>query len=335
MNTLFLEQNPEEKRRFGVAFILSVAAHLLLLLLVILYMMAGKYFQFSPKPESDSIEMVFVNPNQQQPSYVATSASQKTDQAPEQAAFESDNNTRAASEAPASGLLPLPSQEGAENKALEFENQNYSVGTEPQQSAQASAPSQPQKAQEATPETQQQQQQTPPEAQPENRNEVHPNSIALLEPPVSKTTREKRPVPERPANPASAAARPGYQPQTRVTRIRGGISNRGRSGVDAISTPLGRYKKVLSDAIGSRWYYYVDKQMGLFSIGTVQIQFVVRADGSVHRAQVTTNSSNESFATCSLQSIMDAKIPPIPADVAQSLQGQSLEVDFTFSIISN
>ena len=36
------------------------------------------------------------------------------------------------------------------------------------------------------------------------------------------------------------------------TVIRGGINNRGRSAVNAVGTPQGRYKKLLEDAIGSR-----------------------------------------------------------------------------------
>ena len=30
--------------------------------------------------------------------------------------------------------------------------------------------------------------------------------------------------------------------------------------VEAEATPIGRYKKAVADAIGSRWYYYVDEK---------------------------------------------------------------------------
>ncbi len=63
----------------------------------------------------------------------------------------------------------------------------------------------------------------------------------------------KTAAPPQPSRPQT----PGFQPERRVTRLTGGITNRGRASVDAIGTPLGRYKKAISDAIGSRWYYYV------------------------------------------------------------------------------
>jgi hypothetical protein len=35
---------------------------------------------------------------------------------------------------------------------------------------------------------------------------------------------------------------------------------------------------------------------------------------------------------CSLRSIMDAKLPPIPPDVTKTLQDGSLEIDYSFTI---
>jgi outer membrane biosynthesis protein TonB len=120
-----------------------------------------------------------------------------------------------------------------------------------------------------------------------------------------------------------------------VTRIRGNISNRGRSSVAANATPLGRYKKMLSDAIGSRWYYYVNDQLGLLSVGTVEIKFIVRADGRAEAVRVVRNSSNESFASCSVRAIMEAEIPPIPEELVRTLEGGRIEIDYSFTILSN
>ena len=114
--------------------------------------------------------------------------------------------------------------------------------------------------------------------------------------------------------------------------IRGNISNRGRSSVAAEATPLGRYRKAVSDAIGSRWYYYVDDRMSLLSIGTVDVTFRVNANGKVSGLRVLHSNSNESLTDCSVRSIMDAKLPPIPPDVAATLQGGTLEIDYSFTI---
>ena len=134
---------------------------------------------------------------------------------------------------------------------------------------------------------------------------------------------------------AQAPQPPGYQPQTRITRIRGNISNRGRAAVSATATPLGRYKKMLSDAIGSRWYFYVSEQMGLLNVGTVEVRFVVRENGKVERVQVLRNSSNESFAACTVRAIMEAEIPPIPKELVPMLEGSRIEIEYSFTILSN
>ena len=134
-----------------------------------------------------------------------------------------------------------------------------------------------------------------------------------------------------PANPSA----PGFQPQTRITRIHGNISNRGRSSVEALGTPLGRYKKMMSDAIGSRWYYYVNDQIGLLNVGSLTVSFIVEKSGKVTNVKVESNTSNESFAACSVQAIMDAEIPPIPDELSPMLEGGRIQIDYTFTILGN
>ena len=139
-------------------------------------------------------------------------------------------------------------------------------------------------------------------------------------------------APQPPSQQGAQGAKKGYQPETRQTVIRGNISNRGRSSVAAEATPIGRYKKSVADAIGSRWYYYVNERMGLLSIGTVDVSFKVGPSGKVTGLHVVHSNSNESLTDCSLRSIMDAKLPPIPPDVARTLQDGCLEIDYSFTI---
>ncbi|MGA7216584.1 MAG: TonB family protein, partial [Terrimicrobiaceae bacterium] len=176
------------------------------------------------------------------------------------------------------------------------------------------------------------------EPKPEPKFTPRPSTqLALLEPPKPQTTprpESAKAVQQQKQQP-QAPQPPGYQPQTRITRIRGNISNRGRSAVSATATPLGRYKKMLSDAIGSRWYYYVSDQIGLLNVGTVEVRFVVRESGKVERVQVLRNSSNESFAACSVRAIMEAEIPPIPKELVPMLESGRIEIEYSFTILSN
>lgn len=115
----------------------------------------------------------------------------------------------------------------------------------------------------------------------------------------------------------------------------GSITNRGTSAVNAIGTPLGRYQKILFDAVGSRWYAYVEQKNDLISLGTTRVSFAVDRSGRVKNLKVMSNDSNEAFANVCLQSILDAKLPPIPEDVANTLPPEGLESEISFTTFSN
>jgi len=315
------------RRETYVATALSALLHLLLILVVATIL---TFRLPAPAPKVDSTdeppEFTLIapplEPVSEKPSYVATSVTQEVDKPTERAAFESDKNTAAASELPADGNLPVPTQEGITAPGLDFEDRRFTTGPGADQAnrppTEASKPSQPSPATETVESTADTTKQARPVPTPRTTAPV-----ALLDPPA----------PQRKA--AQPAAQSGYQPETRITKLRGNISNRGRASVAANATPLGRFKKQVSDAIGSRWHYYVKDQVGLVSVGTVEIAFVLREDGTVERAKVTSNSSNESLAACSLQSIMDAELPPIPDELVTMIPNRRLEIEFTFTVLSN
>jgi hypothetical protein len=55
----------------------------------------------------------------------------------------------------------------------------------------------------------------------------------------------------------------------------------------------------------------------------------------VRKPRVSSNTSNESFEIVTLESILAAEIPPIPPDVLPELEGGRIEIDYTFSIITD
>ena len=307
-----------ERKRVAVAMAGSMALHALIILLIAFALGLKSSAPLVPVEEMPVELTLIAPPEPPKPSYVATSSSQEAAKPPSRADFESDKNTAAASELPASGDAPLPSQNGEEIPALALENKEYTAGPQ-------ARPSTPSAAGEPSPAP-------APEAVPTPRTQAQ---LALLDPAPPRT--QARPqVKEPPKEKAQAVPQtPGYQPQTRITRIRGNISNRGRSSVNASATPLGRYKKQLSDAIGSRWYYYVNDQIGLLNVGTLDVRFVVRESGKVERVEVVRNSSNESFAACSVRAIMEAEIPPIPQEIVPMLEGGRIEIEYSFTILSN
>ncbi|MEP6956674.1 MAG: TonB family protein, partial [Chthoniobacterales bacterium] len=165
---------------------------------------------------------------------------------------------------------------------------------------------------------------TPPPAfrDAQEPTESTPPEILPSAPPVT-----SRPLPKAPAS--------AYQRQQQQTRITGRLTDRGPSAVDALGTPLGRYQKAVSDAIGTRWYGYMKSKIDLVSVGTAVVSAEVDPSGQVTNLRVVSNSANEAFANVCLQSFQEAKIAPIPPDLSATLPNGKLQLEFTFTTYAN
>jgi TonB family protein len=280
----------------------------------------------------------------QERQYLRTNDDQKTDQKPADSMFESDKDTAAASEQPAKGDAPLPTQEGKDTPDdLGFKNEQYSLAdqgqafsTDPGRQAQAQPQQKEEQQEEAKPVETPTPTPTPtpeptPTPTPTPTPEIVPSDeqLAMLQPtptPLPTPSRKQQTLPQRQYAPTTA-----YRQEQRMTRMQGNINNRGRSSIAALGTPQGRFEKAVQDAVGSRWYYYVRARGDLINIGTVQIRFYVRADGKVEDVKVLHNSSNETLASTSLQSIIEANIPPMPEDLAPMFSGDRMEFTMSFN----
>lgn len=329
-----------ERKRTLIALLAALLIHLLILLVAFLILSLNPQWmpRFEPEPPTPELtELTLLEP-EPTPSptperrFFDSAQGEVTEKAPENAAFESDRNTAAASEQPPQGNEARPSQSGEDSPDMSLRSQQLTLGPirEPSPPSPASPPQPPEPRSTPTP--------TPaptpePTATPKPTPKPEDAELGLLEPPKATPTPTPPPRRPQPPTPPTVSRPPGYQPQTRVTRLTGGISNRGRSSVDSVSTPIGRYKKMLSDAIGSRWYYYVNDKLDFVGIGTVELRFVVLRSGKVDRVQVLRNTSNESLASVSVTAVVAAEIPPIPPDVAELLEGGRLEIDYSFTIL--
>lgn len=324
MNGTRVSQRRKSRRRTWWALLISLLVHGTIILTVAwIYLI-----EFEPPPEPfEEIEITIIEPPPpSEPVFVETSAPE-AEKPPEQAVFESDRDTAAAAPEAATSAEPLPSQEGKEQPFLELENQELALAkVDEAPPAPEIPPSEPSPPQPPQPEQ-------PVEAKTEEKKPEPTEADALMvsaQPQPEKEPEERRPPP------APPPSRPSYQRQARPTRLSGGsVSNRGKAAVAALATPLGRYRKQISDAIGSSWYHHIGSRMDLFSYGTTSVIFIIDRDGKVRRPRVQSNTSNESFEIVTLESILRAEIPPIPPDILPTLEGGQIEIDFTFSIITN
>jgi outer membrane biosynthesis protein TonB len=315
------------RKKVTLAVVGSLLLHLIFALSVV-----GYYAAFPPPPNPPAKEtedklpeltLMDTPPEQKQRQYVDTDDDQKTDKKPEDSQFESDKDTAAASEKEGKIPGPLPEQEGKNLEDLMFKNHDFSLDTKGTDFNRESANGG---------ETAQSTPVPTPIASPTPAPSPKPEELAML---LSTPTPTPPPTPQQ--NNAQqnkqnqGAPQTAYRPQKILTRMQGNISNRGRSSVGAIGTPQGRFQKAVEDAVGSRWYYYVGQRADLVEIGTVRIEFRIMPSGRVKDAKIISNSSNQTFGSVSLQSILDASIPPMPPELATLVPESGLEFTFSFT----
>jgi hypothetical protein len=158
---------------------------------------------------------------------------------------------------------------------------------------------------------------------------------------LSTVHRSPAPISEESPTPITSPAeslpkpKPSFRPQKEAKHLSGSITNRGASPGHAIGTPLGRYQKMVYDAIGARWYQYVTERADLMRIGAAHVSFLIDQNGQIKNLKVIQNSSNEAFANICLRSILEIKLPPIPKEVADSLPSEGLDEDISFTLFPN
>ncbi len=347
-----MERN-RERRKVWLAILASIVLHLAVALSL------AAFSHGSSRPEGvdekpSELTLVDLAPTSppsvpKNPEFIETDPAKASAEKPKEQTFESNANSVAASNVPARGEAPVPSQDGKDRPFMNLNTQPLSLPTEgktaqpqttpppvatpapkstPLPTAKPSAPpkASPSPPPLATPEPEQFAMLTatppPPLKEPgETEATPSPETEATVPPPVV------RPKPE--------VAASSYQAQREQTRVSGRITNRGPSAMNAVGTPLGKYQKAVSDAIGSRWHYYMSSKMDLVNIGTAHVEAEVDPQGHVQKLRVVSNNANEAFANICLQSFQDAKLPPIPPDLVATLPEGRMPVDFYFTTYSN
>ena len=88
---------------------------------------------FSVKEEDKPVELTFMNLATPAPAknamFIPNDESKQTEQ-PKEKTFESNANSIAASEQPATGSMPLPSQQGSERTNLDLDSNNASLANQ-------------------------------------------------------------------------------------------------------------------------------------------------------------------------------------------------------------
>jgi len=309
--------NPESLRdhEYETRTVLLAVLAAILIHLVVAFFLAAFGGVFSPPaPVEDKpaeLTLVDLAPTSKNSAFIENDESKKAPE-PKEKTFESNANSIGASELAATGELPLPSQTGKDPPFMDLETHQHSLETKGAQPQPSAAP----------------QENPNPSAAPQTQ----PAPVTAAEQFAMLTQQPTPPVEKSVTSPQTRSA---YRSMKQRTRIAGRITNRGVSSVNALGTPLGRYQKFLLDAIGSRWYAFIDRQIDLVTIGTARVVFVVDRSGHVKNLKVVENSSNETLANVCIQSIQEAQLPPMPDDLATTLPPEGLDMDIPFTIFPN
>src|SRR5256714_14800406 len=300
-----------ETRTVLLALLAAILIHLLVAFFLAVF---GGVFSPTTPVEDKPAELTFMDLAPTAPknsAFIETDESKKAPE-PKEKTFESNANSIGASELAATGELPLPSQTGKDRPFMDLETHQHSLETKGAQPQPSAAPQEHPKPSAA------------PQAQPAPVTAAE--QFAML---------TQRPTPAAESSAASQQARSAYRAQKERTRISGRITNHGVSSVNALGTPLGRYQKFLLDAIGSRWYAFVEEKRDLINIGTTRVVFVVDRDGHVKNLKIIENTGNETLANVCIQAVQDAQLPPMPDDLATTLPGDGFPMDIPFTVFRN
>ncbi len=349
-------QPRSERQKILWAIFLSLLLHLVLGVSIASF---GDKLQPSLPEDEKPVELTIVDvaPMPTPPTgpkntpFIDATEQTETKEEPKEKTFESNANSIAASELPALGIAPIPTQEGKELPTMDLKNRQHSLDGEGAQAQPVSRPAPapaitpqatPQPAPTLSPST------TPsptpqPTATPTPTPTPNADLLAMFRaspPPTARTPGPEKEVssPSPKAAPAPVSRPPAssaYRREQVRERMAGNISKRGVSSVNAVGTPLGRYEKKVYDSIGKRWYALCDANRDRVDIGTVHVQFVVAPDGKINDIKVISGRTSESFANLCLQSIQEAKPGAIPEDVMAVLPPQGLPGDVSFTGFQN
>jgi hypothetical protein len=259
-----------------------------------------------PPAQEQELPLMFVNVN---PAVATT-------EAPKDATFYSDKNSKAAN----------PEAEKETNVPKITGTQTQVVKTEDVPRQKEFVPLQPARPQ-------------PPQPKAEDLPEVKakpkeaPGDLTMAKPDLNPRKDEGKAEQPRPRTIKEALARQGItEPPGQKMKQEGGVRRRLElSSVDARATPFGAYDAALVEAVSQRWWSLLDQRdYASDGRGKVELQFVLHYDGRITDMRVAGKTVGEVLALLCEKAVLDpAPFPPWPSDMRRML-GETRNILFTF-----
>jgi outer membrane biosynthesis protein TonB len=349
MHSQGISKNGTDARLWAISLIVSLVVNFAVLIALshehlrsLLFI--HRTFEATPPPPVETVVTILAMPEAASktpaadPQFARTSEDQRADR-PEKPAFIGERDTAATSDrAPDATAPELPSQAGIEPKHeadLETTESDFSDGEQEQEAepavaavpveeaAQPPAPSKPAKPVDRLLEGPNPVDVAVPEPKPEEEAKPTPPETPPRE--IAEQPPEKKPTP--PAAPQD----PAFRGNQSKTAIRGSITRTGRSALDVADSPLGRYQALISRAVELEWQRNCVRHRDFITPGFLTVRFHLDPSGKVRSVQfVGEMETGEIQKGFTLNSIRNAKIPPMPDTLKADFGDQPLELIFNF-----
>jgi len=151
------------------------------------------------------------------------------------------------------------------------------------------------------------------------------------EPEKVRRASETKPPAELP-KPAGPVKPPGFRGYQKKTRLEGSIARSGRSALNVEDSALGRYHAAVSRAVEKEWQRNCVRNRDYITPGLLTMSFLLDASGKVRTVTVVEDVQVGAIPKgFTLNSINDAEIPAMPADLKKQLDGEPLEFIYRFN----
>jgi hypothetical protein len=139
-------------------------------------------------------------------------------------------------------------------------------------------------------------------------------------------------LPKATANPStSAISDPAFSGNQTKTAIRGSISRTGRSALDVVDTPMGRYQAQISRAVELEFQRNCVKRRDFIVPGYITVRFFIDSKGRVTSLSLMGEiEGGEVQKGFTIDSIREAQIPSMPPEIKKEMEGDSLEMIYNF-----
>ena len=282
------------------------------------------------------------------------SPAQESEEAPENAVYVGERNTKAASDLPPDPDGPaVPSQDGREPRPGEVDtiDSTFADGAEPDVASDPDSP-RPQAPIDPVADPADILGELPPpsgtkpeellktetqvpipedeEMEKEHEEETLPKESESERDPLSENqpggAQEKPAVEESPP-----PKNPGFQTESSKTRLRGSIGRKGTTALDVKDSPIGRYQAKLSRAVERQWQMNCIQYREHILPGSLSVRFLLDEKGNVSGLRfLQILKGGEIQQGFTLKSIKQADIPGMPKNVRKELNGDPLELIYSF-----